>query len=309
MRKILVLSTVLGCLAASAASAYTLLTPARTVGAPVVVFVDAQGLASVTDGDGGVSAVVAAIQSAQGWNGAGAGILLEAQAANVSSMGPGDGISTIFFSDPFGACTGSCIVSTLGPTLSQRPDGSYEAVEMDIVVNPAFAWTSVAEPGACSGEIHIESVVVRSLGRLLGLGSSSVPGATMYPSLSACNNGAATIADDDAAGILDLYGAAPCTGCERYEDYLAPAGSAIPGSTYFSTSGGTIEAWLEGTESTLFYLTLYKWTGTGWAPVATSPTGSPLHLAYSGSAGYYYWRISSDPHHKPGRYFFYQKLP
>jgi hypothetical protein len=40
---------------------------------------------------------------------------------------------------------------------------------------------------------------------VLGLGHSTVTGATMYPSVSACNNGPASIDGDDSAAIQDLY--------------------------------------------------------------------------------------------------------
>jgi hypothetical protein len=49
-------------------------------------------------------------------------------------------------------------------------------------------------------------VTVRAVGRTLGLGSSSVPGATMNPStIAPCSNAAATIEAEDKAGIVDLY--------------------------------------------------------------------------------------------------------
>ncbi|HKH43478.1 MAG TPA: matrixin family metalloprotease [Thermoanaerobaculia bacterium] len=40
---------------------------------------------------------------------------------------------------------------------------------------------------------------------MLGLGHTSVSGATMYPSVSSCNNGPASLENDDKAAIQDLY--------------------------------------------------------------------------------------------------------
>ena len=65
-------------------------------------------------------------------------------------------------------------------------------------------WASAGE--TCSGtEFRIEGVMVHEVGHLLGLGHSSVSGATMYPSVSACNNGPASLATDDINAINDLY--------------------------------------------------------------------------------------------------------
>ena len=47
--------------------------------------------------------------------------------------------------------------------------------------------------------------MVHEVGHVLGLGHSSVPGATMYPSVSYCNNGPATIETDDKNAINHLY--------------------------------------------------------------------------------------------------------
>jgi hypothetical protein len=42
-------------------------------------------------------------------------------------------------------------------------------------------------------------------GHGLGLAHTSVSGATMFPSVSFCNNGPASIAADDRAAVNDLY--------------------------------------------------------------------------------------------------------
>ncbi len=47
--------------------------------------------------------------------------------------------------------------------------------------------------------------MVHEVGHVLGIGHSNVSGATMFPSVSACNNGPASLEADDRAAINDLY--------------------------------------------------------------------------------------------------------
>jgi predicted Zn-dependent protease len=47
--------------------------------------------------------------------------------------------------------------------------------------------------------------MVHEVGHVIGLGHSSVSGATMYPSVSACNTSPRSLASDDIAGRDDLY--------------------------------------------------------------------------------------------------------
>ena len=73
------------------------------------------------------------------------------------------------------------------------------------MTNTRYAWTSLAETDGCSSEFYIEGVLVHEVGHLLGLGHSNVSGSTMYPSVSSCNNGPATIENDDRNAINALY--------------------------------------------------------------------------------------------------------
>lgn len=197
---------VLALLIAGSISAYVLLSPARTWDNPPTVIVDSRGLSSVTDGDGGVSRTVSAITSSQAWNGAGQGTMLNAQAGSVASWQLGDGTPMLNFTDPERVCTGSCLAATFTGFYQSRGDGTYRIFDADIVTNTNYSWTSAGEPDGCSSEFFIEGVQVHEVGHLLGLGHSNVTGATMYPSVSSCNNGPATTEADDDAAIVDLYG-------------------------------------------------------------------------------------------------------
>jgi hypothetical protein len=216
-RKVLALAAGLA-LFAGALSAYVLLNPRRTWSSPPHYTVDSRGMASVDAPSGGTSQVVAAITSNDAWNGAGAGEVITASSGSVAGFTLGDGNPMLNFEDPLDVCTGSCLAATFTGYYTQSGRGksrTYTIVDADIVTNTAYDWTVVGENGGCSGqEFFLEGVQVHEAGHGLGLGHSNVTGATMYPSVSSCNNGPATIAADDIAGILDLYGDGGGGGCD-----------------------------------------------------------------------------------------------
>ena len=63
----------------------------------------------------------------------------------------------------------------------------------------------------CSGGFYIEDIAAHEFGHALGLGHSTVAGATMYPSVSSCDTGPRILSADDIAGALFIYppGATP----------------------------------------------------------------------------------------------------
>lgn len=209
-----------GCalLVTSVVSAYVLLNPTRTwQNPPMPYIVDARGVGSIADGDGGKTATINAITSEDAWNGADpdteASDVVEAIAGDVeNNWGLGDNVPMLNFEDPTDLCTGNCLAGTF--------TGFYERVgrgrsrktvitDADIVTNTAFSWTSESEdPGGvgCSGEFYIEGVHVHEIGHGLGLGHTDVSGATMFPSIAACDNDPATTEADDEAGLCALYG-------------------------------------------------------------------------------------------------------
>jgi hypothetical protein len=192
--------------AAGVVHAYVLLSPRRTWDAAPTYRVDNRGQSSITDGDGGASRTRNAIVSSSAWNGAPTERkpVVNATVASVSGWRLGDGIPMLNFRDPQGACTGNCLAATFTGYYTRRSNGTYRIYDADIVTNTAHNWASTGE--ACSGsEFYIEGVMVHEIGHALGLGHTSVSGATMYPSVSACNNGPASTEADDEAGIDALY--------------------------------------------------------------------------------------------------------
>jgi hypothetical protein len=301
-RRSLVLAAAL-VLVASAASAYVLLSPARTWDSAPNYIIDSRGLTGVNDGDGGASRTRNAIVSSVAWNGAGSGTVVNATVGSVASFSLGDGTPMLNFRDPIGACGGNCLAATFTGYYTQRSNGTYRIYDADIVTNTSHAWTSQGEDPngvGCSGEFYVEGVQVHEIGHGLGLGHTSVTGATMYPSVSACNNSPATIENDDRNGIVALYGSsggsAPCTNCTLYTGSLSGSGASQvqPNGTYYFSSAGTHRGWLEGPSGTDFDLRLFRWNGSSWVQVASSLSStSSEHISYNGSSGYYYWRISS----------------
>jgi hypothetical protein len=163
--------------------------------------VDSRGNSTVADGDGGRTRVRNAILT---WNSAGSGTRLSATVTSVSGFSLGDGLPMLNFRDPVGVCSGGCLAATFTGYYTQRSNGTWRIYDADIVTNPSVNFASLGE--TCSGsEFYIEGVMVHEVGHLLGLGHSSVSGATMYPSVSGCNNGPASLATDDINAINDLY--------------------------------------------------------------------------------------------------------
>jgi len=191
---------VLGSLIVSSASAYVLLSPRRSWASAPRITVDSRGNSTVTDVDGGATAVVAAINANVSWNSAGSGTVATAVKGSVASFQLGDGNVMLNFRDPIHACNGSCLAATFtgyytGSTIN----------DADIVTNTKNKLSSLAEPDGCSAEYYIEGIMVHEVGHVLGIGHTNVTGATMYPSVSACNNNPASIEADDRAAINDLY--------------------------------------------------------------------------------------------------------
>jgi hypothetical protein len=68
-------------------------------------------------------------------------------------------------------------------------------------------WTWDDGPGTSVTGRDLQGVATHEFGHALGLGHSSVPGATMYPSISGSGLAQRSIEADDAAGVQAIYGA------------------------------------------------------------------------------------------------------
>jgi predicted Zn-dependent protease len=190
----LAIATILVCAAAEPVMAYTLLSPRRRwASTPVSVRTYYIGNNTIADSDKGVTAVVNAIRA---W-----GII--SSSSTTSSAVRGSAPATIMLNSNGGVCSSSCLAATLtGYYVSQTGDDRiYDA---DVYTNTSQPFYSSRET-SCSGEYDIDGVMTHEVGHVIGIGHSSVSGATMYPSISACNLSARTLASDDIAARDDLY--------------------------------------------------------------------------------------------------------
>jgi hypothetical protein len=127
----------------------------------------------------------------------------------------GDGVPTIAFDEMIsGACGGSCLAATVVSyydCYNSLPDGACKILDADVMTRQNWAdkyggpYYSLYEKCTGGREWDIEAILTHEAGHILGLGHSTVAGATMYPSISSCKSEGATIEADDKAGLDALY--------------------------------------------------------------------------------------------------------
>ncbi len=306
-------------LAGGGLSGFVLLSPNRTWDCPPDYIVDnrAGGIPSITDADGGATKIADAIKSTTAWNGDNAGTVIKAHKASVSGFALGDGVPMLNLTDPLAACTGPCLAATFTGYYAERSagSGSWKITDADIVTNAGgYNWTSQGEdPGGagCASEIYAEGVMVHEVGHGLGLGHSGVAGATMFASVSYCNNNPASTEADDASGLQALYGSGFSSSYETYTNYLTGTGVTQYqpcGTLLLGQRGQPARRSLRGPAGTDFDLYLWRWNGTTWVQVAsaTSVTSSE-NITYNGAAGWYLWGAYS--YSGAGTYHFYGSHP
>lgn len=78
----------------------------------------------------------------------------------------------------------------------------YRFVEVDVRFNNAFSWQTSS---TCTNGFDLAGVSTHEFGHAVGLGHSNVQGATMFPSVAACDFSITSLANDDKAGYQSLY--------------------------------------------------------------------------------------------------------
>ncbi|MFQ5750180.1 MAG: matrixin family metalloprotease [Planctomycetota bacterium] len=112
-------------------------------------------------------------------------------------------------------------------------------------------WTWQDGPGTSffTG-IDLQGVATHELGHALGLGHSSVGGATMAPSISGTGVAQRSIAQDDKNGVQSIYGARSANNPDiaSLSGSMAPGGTAVITGSSFSATGN--EVWLNNDPTT-----------------------------------------------------------
>jgi hypothetical protein len=123
-----------------------------------------------------------------------------------------DGQNTISFSGggfqyPEGVIYAVAVTRDSSQTFLQRGRIYERIVDTDIVLTqpPTFATRERILAPNCSNLFDLRSVLAQAWGRAIGLGTSDVVGATLYPSLQPCEIEAASPELDDIRGIRELY--------------------------------------------------------------------------------------------------------
>jgi hypothetical protein len=82
----------------------------------------------------------------------------------------------------------------------------YRFVEVDVRFNNAYDWQTSS---TCTNGFDLAGVSTHEFGHAVGLGHTSVQGATMYPSVASCDFSMSSLANDDKAGYQAIY-----SGCQ-----------------------------------------------------------------------------------------------
>ena len=78
----------------------------------------------------------------------------------------------------------------------------YRFTEVDVRFNNAFNWQTSS---TCTNGYDLAGVSTHEFGHAVGLGHTNVTGATMYPSVRACDFSVSSLANDDKAGYSSIY--------------------------------------------------------------------------------------------------------
>ncbi|MES1241058.1 MAG: matrixin family metalloprotease [Acidobacteriota bacterium] len=115
-----------------------------------------------------------------------------------------DGQNVISWAKLGGTTLGVTNYVTTDQSQSQVCNGNviYRFVEVDVRFNNSYSWQTSS---GCSNGIDLAGVSTHEFGHAVGLGHSSVAGATMYPSVAYCDFSISSLANDDRSGYSAIY--------------------------------------------------------------------------------------------------------
>jgi hypothetical protein len=131
-------------------------------------------------------------------------------------------------------------------------------------------WTWDDGPGTSITGIDLQGVMCHEYGHALGLGHSSVGGATMFPSISGNGVAARSIAADDTSGVQAVYGVKAAT--KPRITNVSVSGTAVTISgTNFSATGNEVWFTKTGTGGNGTPIKLTGVTSSGGSISVTAP--------------------------------------
>jgi hypothetical protein len=134
-----------------------------------------------------------------------------------------------------GSATDNVVSELLGASGGILSYTEYGSNGWRIRLSSEFTWSD--GPGAPSGSgVDIQAIITHEYGHALGLGHSSVSGATMFPSFSGNGLNMRSIEADDKAGIQFIYGAKAATKPHVASASLAANVVTITGSNFDPTN-------------------------------------------------------------------------
>ncbi|RPH56019.1 hypothetical protein EHM82_04165 [bacterium] len=115
-----------------------------------------------------------------------------------------DGVNVISWGKLGGNTLGVTNYISTDTSQSQVCNGNliYRFEEVDVRFNNAFTWQTSS---TCTTGFDLEGVSTHEFGHAVGLGHTNVQGATMYPSVAACDFSISSLANDDKAGYSAIY--------------------------------------------------------------------------------------------------------
>jgi len=157
-------------------------------------------------------------------------------------------------------------------------DSSNHLVDADIIFYDAAYPFATASTGCPSGGVYIESFATHEFGHMLGLGHSSVPTATMYPTGSYCSLDWTYLDPDDIAGVEALYPPRGTTAntapTETISSPTSSTSSVVQGTAVTFTGSATDQQDGNLTASMVWSSSLSGQLGIGGSVVAILPVGT-----------------------------------
>jgi hypothetical protein len=115
-----------------------------------------------------------------------------------------DGVNAVSWGKLGGTTLGVTNYISTDTSQSQVCNGNliYRFEEVDVRFNSAYNWQTSS---TCTNGFDLAGVATHEFGHAVGLGHSTVQGATMYPSVASCDFSMSSLANDDKAGYSAIY--------------------------------------------------------------------------------------------------------